>query len=288
VEPVVVVGAAGMLGREIMHALRQAGVDAVPAGRAPRLGWIRFDAERDDPAELLRGRPQLVVNCAGVLATDLRLDPGAGARAEAVNARFPPALAHAAGAAGARLIHISTDAVFRADVGRCFEDDDADAEDVYGLTKRRGEPDAPNALTLRFSFVGLDPARRRGLLEWLLAQAPRAEVDGYLDQVWNGLVSTQAASICAALAEPALFERARGASAVLHLFEDPPLTKHALVELAADAFSLDVDLVARPSGRPSTRILGSRYDVLHEHLESVASRAAALRALAERGPLVDV
>jgi dTDP-4-dehydrorhamnose reductase len=280
---VLVVGAAGLLGREVARALEAIGKEVVRAGRGARPGWITFDAERDAPERLLDGGIEFVVNCAGALVAEIdAADPASVKRAEEVNARLPHALAQAGADSGARLVHISTDAVFRTDAGRSFEDDDQFAQDVYGLTKRRGEPDAPNALTLRCSFVGPDPERGRGLLEWVLAQF--GDVPGYVDQLWNGLVSTQVAAVCAGLAECDLFERARHEGRIHHIFEDPPLTKHDLVAVIAKLFRLDVSVVPTESGHPSTRLLATRHQTLAKYLHSSPSRLASLEALAEREP----
>jgi dTDP-4-dehydrorhamnose reductase len=270
VRRVLVIGATGILGREVVSAL--AGATVVAAARTPPPGGVAFDAERELPD--VAGF-DLVVNCAAVLASEADREPE---RAVAVNERFPQALA----ATGARLVHISTDAVFAAGAGRCHEDDTSFATDVYGATKRRGEPDAATALTLRCSFVGRDPRRRRGLLEWLLAQPAGARVEGFADQAWNGLAATQIARAVGALADEDVFARARAEGPVHHLYEDPPLTKHELLELCARTFAHDVTVVPVESGQPSTRVLGSRYAVLRQCLESGPGRAAALAAIARR------
>ncbi len=282
---VLIIGAAGLLGREIARAVAaRPDLEAVRTSRAARPGWLRFDAERDSAETLLVEPVDLVVNCAGVLASEIGPDDPAGVRrAVVVNGRFPHELALAARERGVRLVHVSTDAVFRDDAGRCFEDGDRFADDVYGATKRRGEPALDNALSLRCSFVGPDPQRRRGLLEWLLAQPPGTELDGYVDQAWNGLTSAQVASVCLTLVDAELFARARSEGPVHHLFEDPPLTKHGLLALCAHSFRPDAAVVPVESGRPVTRVLGTRHAVLRACLESTPPRAASLEAFASRG-----
>lgn len=280
-----VIGAAGLLGREVVRAVTGDGNEVVPAGRTRRPGWVSFDAEHDAPDVLFaETEVDLVVNCAAVLTSEIDIaDAATIERASALNTTFPHSLAKAAGKAGARLVHVSTDAVFRADAGVCFEDDERFAYDLYGRTKLLGEPSAPNALTIRGSFIGRDPTRRRGLLEWLLAQPAGSAVEGYVDQAWNGIASPQFAAVCAALADPAVFERARAEDRVHHLFEDPALSKYELLVLAARSFAAPVSVVPLESGTPSTRVLGSRHRVLLEQLESRPPRARALEVLAERG-----
>lgn len=285
-----IIGAGGMLGREVADAAARADVsEVVRTTRGDIPGWLRFNAEEGRPAteRLLEdaGSLDLVVNCAGVLASEIDADDEASVRrAERVNAEFPHELADVTRDRGTRIVHISTDAVFRDDAGVSYEDDLSFSDEVYGTTKRRGEPSATNALSLRCSFVGRDPTRRRGLLEWLLAQPPGAEISGFDDQTWNGLTTTQVAAVTERLLDPALFDRARGEGPVHHLFEDPPVTKHELVELCARSFRLEVAVVPRPSGRPVTRTLASRHAALRQCLESGPPRAVSLEAIAARHP----
>jgi dTDP-4-dehydrorhamnose reductase len=271
---VVVIGAAGMLGREVVAELDATGHVVVPTSRRRREGWLAFDARQNDVACVADGA-DLIVNCAAVLAADADSDPE---ETYAVNAAFPPRLADT----GVPLVHISTDAVFRDDAERCFEDDPPDADDTYGASKLAGEPDAPTALTIRCSFIGRDSERGRGLVEWLRAAPPQSHVAGFVDQAWNGLVANQVARVCAALADESIFARARAEGSVHHLFEDPVLTKHELVEQVVAAFALSLIVDARASGRAVTRVLGTRHSVLVEHLQSGPGRAASLVHLAQR------
>src|SRR6187455_1506411 len=95
---------------------------------------------------MARVRPDAVVNCIGIikqLAT--AHDP---VLSLSVNSLLPHRLQRLCVAAGARLIHISTDCVFRGDKGMYTEDDPSDALDLYGRTKFLGETSGPGALTI--------------------------------------------------------------------------------------------------------------------------------------------
>src|SRR5262245_26629202 len=98
---VLVIGAEGMLGREVCRAVAKNGFDLRRSSRRPVGDGIVFDAERDEPSVLFGGEIAVVVNCAAVLAADIAA--GGGASAEQVNARFPHVLVEAARAAGARV-----------------------------------------------------------------------------------------------------------------------------------------------------------------------------------------
>lgn len=85
-----------------------------------------------------RVRPDVIVNAAAYTATDkAENDP---ATAHAINAAAPETLAQAAAAAGAWLVHYSTDYVFDGSGSKPWEEDDATGPlSVYGRTKLEGE-----------------------------------------------------------------------------------------------------------------------------------------------------
>jgi dTDP-4-dehydrorhamnose reductase len=270
-----------MLGREICRAATGTGTDVRPTSREPAAGWLAFDARSDDPRALFGpDGVDVVVNCAGVLQSEITSGlPGILEDAEVVNAVFPHRLAEAAAETGAQMIHISTDAVFAATAGPCDEDGTDFATDIYGSTKRRGEPRSENGLTLRVSFIGRDPARGHGMLEWLLRQPAGSTVPGFTDHLWNGLIASQVGSVCAALVEPELFRRARVEGPVHHVSQDPVLTKYELLAMCARIFQKPVVVAPVESERPVSRLLRSRYSVIADCLESAPTREAALALL---------
>ena len=69
-----------------------------------------------------------------------------------------------------KLIHISTDCVFKGDIGRYDENFVPDAEKTYGISKILGECNK-SALTLRTSIIGHSKSIDNiCLLEWFLNQ----------------------------------------------------------------------------------------------------------------------
>jgi dTDP-4-dehydrorhamnose reductase len=149
--PILVTGAAGQLGAELVHAL-------APHGRV--VGTGHADLDLADPsaivATLRRIDPALVVNAAAYTAVDLAEQETD--RADAVNGVAPGVMAEEAKRLGALLVHYSTDYVFdgRANVPY---DEDAPARPLsaYGRSKLAGEraiaaSGAP-ALVFRTSWV---------------------------------------------------------------------------------------------------------------------------------------
>lgn len=186
-----------------------------------------------------RARPTVIVNCVGVVKqAEAAAD---AARTIQVNALFPHQVARLAAHAGARFIHISTDCVFRGDRGRYTEDEPADADDVYGRSKRLGEVTSAGALTLRTSIVGRELRGAHGVLEWFLSQRG-GTARGFSRAVFSGLTTTTLARTIADVIEshPALSGTWHVAAA--------PISKLDLLRLFDDAFDAKVTIV--PTNEP--------------------------------------
>jgi dTDP-4-dehydrorhamnose reductase len=150
---IVIIGAGGQVGRLLTAESERRGLDVLALTSAQ---WDITDA---DAAKRIVASGDVVVNCAAFTAVDAaESDPE---RANAVNAVGPGNVARACAAAGARMIHISTDYVFSGSFDgepRPYDIDDAtDPLGVYGRTKLAGEHavhDAlPDATVVRTSWV---------------------------------------------------------------------------------------------------------------------------------------
>jgi dTDP-4-dehydrorhamnose reductase len=106
-----------------------------------------------------------------------------------INSLLPHRLAILCKAVGARLVHVSTDCVFSGRRGSYTEEDIADAEDLYGRTKLLGEVSEPGSITLRISIIGLELARKTGLIEWFLAQ--KGDIRGFTRAIYTGLTTAE-------------------------------------------------------------------------------------------------
>jgi dTDP-4-dehydrorhamnose reductase len=199
-----VTGGAGYLGSELVRRAAAAGweVRATRATREPpalEVEWVRADV-RDEAA-----MERAVGGCDVVVHTAYRQ----GDEPWSNNVEGSVAVARAAAAAGARLLHLSSDVVFRGDRGRYVEDDPPDPVNDYGRSKAAAELGVriahPDALIVRTSL--LYGGRAPGPQERLAREGTRFFVDEIRSPVAVG-------DLAAALLELAGRRDVRG---VLHL-----------------------------------------------------------------------
>ena len=129
---VLLTGARGQLGHDLADVLRAEDVRA--------LGHSELDiANRTAVSQAVEStRPDWIINAAAF--NDVDGAESAREAAFAVNADGPGHLAEAAKAAGARLVHISTDYVFDGTKGAAYiEEDPTEPLSVYGESKLAGE-----------------------------------------------------------------------------------------------------------------------------------------------------
>jgi len=168
---VLVVGAAGQLGAEIVRACSGAG-HAVTAVTRRELDVTKH---ADVLALVAAARPDAIVNCTAYNDVDGAEDQHA--HALDVNAFAVRSLARAAHDAGATLVHYSTDFVFDGDGSEPYTEDDRPApQSVYASSKLLGEwfaADAPSHYVLRVeSLFG--------------GQAARSSIDRIIDAILAG------------------------------------------------------------------------------------------------------
>lgn len=138
---ILVAGAAGMLGLDMLRAGERAGHELIGLAR-PELDIADEASAR---AAVARVAPEAVVNCAAW--TDVDSAESHPAEAAAVNADGAGNLARAAAGAGVPMVHVSTDYVFDGEArsgrdGRpraYLEGDPTGPRSVYGATKLAGE-----------------------------------------------------------------------------------------------------------------------------------------------------
>lgn len=198
------------------------------------LHGVRADAFATVEQALDAVEPDVIVNAIGIVK---QLKDGADpVPSIEINSLFPHKLARAAAARGARVVHISTDCVFSGSRGMYTETDLADADDLYGRSKRLGEIAGSGALTLRTSIVGRELHGAHGLVEWFLGQRGGAGVKGFTRAFFSGLTTMALARTVADVVE-----RQSDLSGVYHVAADR-IAKYDLLRLVNDAFAAGIEI----------------------------------------------
>jgi dTDP-4-dehydrorhamnose reductase len=199
----------------------------IDAGNLPTVG-----------AALERARPDVVVNCIGVVKQ--RVEAKDAVASISINALFPHLLAEMCAGSGARLIHLSTDCVFSGRRGGYVEADPPDAEDLYGRTKLLGEVAAANVLTMRTSMIGRELATQQGLVEWFLGRRG-GSASGYPRAIFSGFTTLALSRIIIDVIRrwPSL--------AGLHHVSAAAISKYDLLQMLNDAFATGIQVVPDPT-----------------------------------------
>ena len=247
---VLILGGAGMLGHKLFQVLRDRFSET--------LCTVREDVRRPpfDRVDLLQGndvvrgvdvtdfeslrqtlecyRPVYVINCVGIIKQ--REEARAAIPSITLNSLLPHKLADMAQTWGGRVIHFSTDCVFSGKRGAYTEQDDSDAEDLYGKSKFLGEVAAENALTLRTSIIGRELVEHRSLLDWFLAQNHKT-VKGFRRVIYSGVTTNQMAEVVSDII------RNHPTLSGLYQVVAEPISKYALLCLLRNAYGLDVEII---------------------------------------------
>jgi dTDP-4-dehydrorhamnose reductase len=276
-----VTGAAGMLGRDVVAAAGDAGHEVAALARAD-LDITDADAVR---AAVHAARPDAVINCAAWTDVDgAEADEDA---ATAVNGAGAGHVAAAAAEAGALVVHVSTDYVFDGEAEEPYLEDAATGpRSAYGRSKLAGEQ-AVAAATARAAIVRsswlfgphgknfVDTMRRLG--------AERDELAVVDDQIGCPTYTGHLA--------PALVEIAeRGPAGVLHVAGGGRCSWFDLAVATFEETGLHCDVrrqstadAGRPAPRPSfSALASSRSDapVLPPWREGLRAHLARLEVTA--------
>ena len=241
-----VTGAGGFFGANA-GAFLNGRVESVGAFRSPSKG-SQFGATV--PIDLLSEtsirdavdavRPDVVLHAAALASHEAcESDP---ALAQLLNVESTTHLAQACANVGAKLVYLSTDAVFDGSRGNYTEQDATNPFSVYGETKLLGEQAAlavhDDVLITRTNFFGWSPTGTRSILEFFVnALRSGQQVSGYTDFVVSSLYVQDLLSATYDL----VGSDRRG---VVHLGASNALSKYHFGVKVATQFGLAAELIS--------------------------------------------
>lgn len=223
-----IIGGNGMLGKAVLRAAIRSGVSISPKHSV--------DITSVKPTSI---DAPTVINCGSILGAGKSLEV-----LEAVNTKGPHLLAAACDEVGARLIHVSTDAVFHSP-GVHTEDDTPEPTDAFGRSKLLGEVTRSPHLSVRVAFIGLG-------LHGVIAELARATnpVRASNQLLWSGhTVDTVAEALLLLAARPDV-------TGLIHV-PGEGISRWQMVTAIIAELGLSEDLVHRDDSKVADRRLGS-------------------------------
>ena len=247
---ILITGAGGLLGANlVLDALasghRVIAVDHQYPIRHPEVDSLAADLCQAGAAEsiLAAKRPDWVIHCAAATSVDgCEADPAMAFR---LNRDMAQAVARGARAAGSRLVHISTDAVFDGERGGYREEDVPSPINVYGRSKLEGERAVaaadPQALIVRTNLYGWNAQDKQSLAEWFLSNLEAGKrCRGFTDVWFSPILVNDLGRLLFAMLEA-------GLAGVYHVAGGECVSKYDFGVRVARVFGLDGSLV-EPAG----------------------------------------
>lgn len=194
-----------------------------------------IDADRFDSLIVILNkiRPDIVINCIGIIKQlPVAKDP---ITAISINALLPHKIAKICTEIGARMIHISTDCVFDGLKGNYTEEDNSNANDLYGRTKYLGEVFYSNCITLRTSIIGHELNSKYGLVEWFLSQ--EGSVKGFTKAIYTGFPTIEIARIISDFVIPN-----KSLYGLYHVSSEP-ISKYELLKIIAEKYNKKIEII---------------------------------------------
>lgn len=235
-------GSTGMLGSEVVRVARRASIEVIEVSRSE---GVIFDASAGSFEELAQrlklGSGDYLVNCVGWIPQkafgNVEVDT---ASARLLNERLPEQINQSVIRNGFHWVQIGTDCVFDARLGGYSESSPKDAQDIYGLSKIKGEEKSNMAMLIRSSIIGPDSRTAAGLYSWFLGEATASRpVVGYTNHLWNGVSTFAFARLAVGLAQ-----QGNTKPFTAHWIPSDEVTKFDLLRLFAKYLRLTSDLVA--------------------------------------------
>lgn len=233
-----VTGTSGFLGSYVCRALGARGYRTVGHVHSRGGGSSMISADLTVAGSGVRlvedVKPAVVVNCVALANVDLcDKEP---ALAQRLNADLCGELAEGCNAAGAMLVAISTDQLWRNPAPFVTEDEAPDPFGIYGRTKADGEAQARRAerhIVARTNFFGRGPAWKPSLSDLILTRLKAGEIfNGFSDVYYTPIAVTLASEWLIDMVEARL-------AGTFHLGGGDRISKYDFAVALAKAAGLD-------------------------------------------------
>ena len=198
VKKIIILGSTGMMGSVVSHILKDDKRFQILCTykNSKKINFLNFKKNQKKKlnvknfSELKKTinkfNPDYLINCVGLIK---QLFKNKNIKdAWYLNSTLPSKLSKIAKRNNFKIIHLSTDCVFKGSRGNYSETHKADAEDFYGISKLKGEIKSKNVLNIRTSIIGHEINSNYSLLNWFLNQK---KVKGFKNAFFTGLTTLE-------------------------------------------------------------------------------------------------
>jgi len=270
---ILLTGASGLLGLNIALALDGKEHQVFGVANTPPLQWVNFksiQAELTGEGALERlfaeVKPEAVIHCAAIANVDeCESKPEL---AETINAALPGRIAALAAQHGAKMVHISTDAIFDGQKGDYLESETPNPLSVYAKTKLGGEQSTAaanaDALIARVNFYGWSMSGKRSLAEWFVNNlAAGTPIKGFSDVLFCPMMVLD-------LADTLMQAMHKDLKGIYHVVGPQQMSKYDFGQAIAKKFGFDTSLLT-PSSVSDAGLKAARSPNLTLNTDKIAA-----------------
>lgn len=259
---IIITGGSGFVGSNMVNILKKnSSYKILSVGKTPSVdGLIHSDYICADICDekgimaLSEFKPDLIIHCAAL--ANISFCEQSPQLARNVNVNGAANIAKLAGMAGAKLVYLSTDAVFDGKRGNYTEEDKPSPVNVYGRTKLDGEREAlrinPNTIIARTNLFGKRSSRSGEIIKNRAAsQLKHTFFEDIIIQLSDSkpYPAFYDVKFCP-LSIPLLVEYLMGlyekdASGLFHVASSKSMSKYDFALLVAETFGYDKELVKK-------------------------------------------
>ena len=194
--------------------------------------------------------PDIIINCIGI--TTRRGISNNSLNTDFINNQFPHKILEWTSKKNKKLIHFSTDCVFSGKKGNYLDGDQPDAEDIYGLSKAKGEINSENALTIRCSMIGREIYNHTELFEWLYSMKNK-EIKGYTNVIYSGVTTFWMGQVINKLLSENM--NLNG----IYNIASKPISKYELLFKLSNVFKLNVNIIPNPNIKSNKVLISKKF-----------------------------
>ena len=224
---ILILGSSGMLGAQMMEDFnkqnKKCNFKIFNSSRKQSKNKIFFDVFNDKTYKNIEAtKPHYIINCIGLIKPKISINSSkSNIECFNINSMLPLYLSN--NFKNSKIIHISSDGVFNGSKGNYLETDKPSSMDIYGISKIIGEIKNKNIMNIRCSIIGFEKKTNNSILSWFLKKNSR-QINGYNDQIWNGITTHALSKICIGIIKAKLFRKG-----TFHIFSKNKVTKYKLL-----------------------------------------------------------